>query len=374
MGDHVLITGGAGFIGSHTAVALLERGYKVRALDWLQPPIHLPGRAPEWLPDDVELQVGDVREKGALSRALRGVDAVIHLAAYQDYMPDFSTFFRTNTVSTALLYEIIVEERLPVRKVVIASSQAVYGEGRHVCPSHGDVYPGLRDDSQLQTGAWEIDCPQCAVRTSWRPTGESIVNPQNQYAVSKYSQEMVSFNLGRRYGIPSTCLRYSITQGRWQSPRNSYSGICRIFTLRGLVGKSPIVYEDGRQLRDYVHVGDVARANVLALQDSRTDYEAYNVGGVGPLSVLEFADVVRGVFGISAPAELTHLYRFGDTRHIVSDIGKLSELGWSPTLPVEAIVRDYADWAVGAGYADSGVDASIARMLEMDTLRRATCG
>src|SRR5437870_13654244 len=158
MAERVLITGGAGFIGCHTAMALVERGYDVRALDWLQPPVHVGGSAPDWLPVDVELQVGDVRDKCVLSRSLKGVDAVIHLAAYQDYLPDFSTFFRTNTVSTALLYEIVVEEALPVRKVVVASSQAVYGEGCHVCPSHGDVYPGLRDDSKLQSGAWEIGC------------------------------------------------------------------------------------------------------------------------------------------------------------------------------------------------------------------------
>lgn len=371
MTDRVLITGGAGFIGSHTALALLERGYEVRAVDWLQPPVHLPRTAPEWLLNDVELQVGDVRDKCVLRHALRGVDAVIHLAAYQDYLPDFSTFFHTNTVGTALLYEIIVEERLPIRKVVVASSQAVYGEGRHVCASHGDVYPGLRDDSQLRIGVWEIGCSQCGGPTTSRPTDESVVSPQNQYAISKYSQEMVSFNLGRRYGIPTTCLRYSITQGRWQSPRNSYSGICRIFTLRGLAGKQPIVYEDGHQLRDYVYVGDVARANVLALEDPRTDYEAYNVGGSGPLSALEFAEVVRRVFGIHAPAELPNLYRFGDTRHIVSDIGKLSKLGWSPTLPVEAIVREYAEWVSGAGYAETGVDECMARMLEVQTLRHA---
>jgi dTDP-L-rhamnose 4-epimerase len=373
MRERVLITGGAGFIGSHTALLLLERGYAVRALDALRGPVHESTTRPSWLPADVELMVGDVRDRAAVSRALRGVDAVVHLAAYQDYLPDFSTFFHINTVGTALLYEVSVHERLSLRKIVVASSQAVYGEGRYMCEVDGVTHPDLRSDEQLRAARWEIRCA-CGRPMASQPTDEATVNPQNQYAVSKHSQEMVAFTLGRRYGIPTTCMRYSITQGRWQSPRNAYSGICRVLTLRAQSGRPPIVFEDGLQRRDYVYVGDVARANLLALEDVRTDFEAYNVGGGEVLTALEYADTVRRVVGLSASAELPGLYRFGDTRHVVSDVSKLRSLGWQPTLSVEAIVREYAEWVSAAGHLDDTTDDSIARMLGSGTLRRAGLG
>ena len=367
----VLITGGAGFIASHTALALLERGWRVRALDHLGPPVHEAGVRPPWLPGDVELMVGDVRGRGSVARALRGADAVLHLAAYQDYLPDFSTFFSVNVTGTALLYELIVEGRLPVRKVVVASSQAVYGEGRYRCAEHGDVFPDHRPDSQLRAGAWEVRCPACGGEAAARTTDEAEVRPQNPYALSKHTQELVAFSLGRRYGIATTCLRYSIAQGRWQSPRNPYSGVCRIFTLRARAGKPLVVYEDGRQRRDYVHVSDVAAANVLALEDGRTDFQAYNVGGAGATSVLEYADVVRQVVNPNVHVSMPGYYRFGDTRHVVSDSGRLRALGWRPTRCVQDIVREYAEWADQAGWTDETTDRGMERMLSLGTLRLA---
>ena len=364
------MTGGAGFIGAHTTALLLERGYRVRIFDWLQPPVHLPGVRPRWLSDDAELQVGDVRDKEAMRRALTGVDSVIHLAAYQDYLPDFSTFFHTNTVGTALLYELAVEMRLALRKVVVASSQAAYGEGRYHCDQHQTVYPDIRPEAQLRAASWEVGCPICAEPARWEPTDEAEVNPQNQYGLSKYTQELVSFSLGRRYGIHPTCMRYSITQGRWQSPRNAYSGICRIFTLRALAGKAAIVYEDGEQLRDYVYVGDVARANLLALEDSRTDFLPYNVGGERALTALDYAQTVLKVVGSGGEPELPGYYRFGDTRHIVSDTGRLRALGWATTKSVEEIVAEYAGWVTEEGITDTTTDASITAMFERGSLRR----
>ncbi len=371
MPERVLVTGGAGFIGCHTATLLLQRGYEVRALDWLSPPVHSQGERPPWLSASVELQVGDVRDKGAVARALKGVDAVIHLAAYQDYLPDFSTFFHTNTVGTALLYEVIVEQGYDVRKVVIASSQATYGEGRYRCAEHGDVYPDLRTEDQLRRGDWDLRCPQCNATVEMQLTNEMRTNPQNQYGLSKLTQELVGFSLGRRYRIPTTCMRYSITQGRWQSPKNAYSGICRIFVLRARAGKGAIVFEDGGGLRDYVYVGDVAAANILALEDHRTDYEAYNVGGDRALSSLEYASVVREVTGSELEPELPGYYRFGDTRHIVSDVSKLCALGWRTTLSVSEIVADYAGWIAETGITDQSSDASIDRMLGLGTLRQS---
>lgn len=341
-----LVTGGAGFIGSHTADLLLARGYEVRVLDSLTPPVHRDGAIPDYLDPEVELLRGDVRDRQAMAAALAGVDVVFHLAAYQDYLTDFSKFFDVNATGTALLYELIVNEGLPVRKVVVASSQSVYGEGKYRCPEHGVQYPSLRPESQLRAGVWEVACPVCRGPMEPLLTDEAHVRPHNQYAMSKFTEEMVALNLGQRYGIPTAAMRYSITQGPRQSFRNAYSGICRIFVTRMLMGQSPVAYEDGKQLRDYVYVGDVARANLLALEDSRADYKVFNVGGGAAVSVLEYGALVSEVLQIDVPVLVPGEYRFGDTRHIISDVAQLRSLGWNPETPLRQVIAEYADWAV----------------------------
>ena len=338
----VLVTGGAGFIGSHTVDLLRQKGYEVRVLDSLQERVH-PGGWPDYL-TDVERQRGDVTDRGAWIRALEGVDAVVHLAAYQDYMPDFSTFIHVNTLSTALLFEIIVEKSLPIRKVVSASSQAVYGEGKFRCPDHGICYPSFRSAQQLQQGDWELHCPDCGSPMEPEDLTEDRVNPHTAYGISKYALEMVSHNLGRKYGIPTVNMRYSIVQGPRNSFYNAYSGICRIFTLRLLHDQPPICYEDGLQLRDYVYVGDVARANLIALEDQRADYHSYNVAGLGPTSVIDYAHTVARVCGKGIEPKVMGDYRFGDTRHTVSSFRQLAQLGWNPQVDLETIIREYVEW------------------------------
>ena len=379
----VLVTGGAGFIGSHTVDLLLEKGYDVRILDGLLPPVHVGGRLPDYVPTaDAEFIHGDVRDRAAWEQALEGVDAVFHLAAYQDYLPDFSTFFHTNTVSTALLYELIVEKRLPVRKVVVASSQAVYGEGKYYCthceqPITHHVsritnyqYPPLRDDGQLRRGDWDVKCPQCGAPMDPQWTDEAVVNPHNQYAISKHTQEMVALNLGRRYGIPTVCMRYSIVQGARQSFRNAYSGVLRIFAQRLLNGKPPVCYEDGQQLRDYVSVHDVAWANLLVLEDERADFQVFNVGGDRQVTVLDYARLITERAGVDIEPEVPGLYRFGDTRHVFSDVSKLKALGWEPEVPLKAIVDEYIAWAQEQpGFTDYYTEAE-ARMEALGTIRR----
>jgi dTDP-L-rhamnose 4-epimerase len=333
--------------------------------------VHQSGERPAWLEQEVELVRGDIRDKDAITRALSGVDGIVHLAAYQDYLLDFSTFFHVNTAGTALLYEVVVEKRLPIKKIVIGSSQAAYGEGKHKCQEHGTLYPDIRFDDQLVAGKWDLYCPSCGLKTTWQPTDESVTKPQNQYGLSKLAAEMVAFSLGRRYQIPTTALRYSITQGRWQSPFNAYSGICRIFTIRALAGMPALVFEDGNQVRDYVYVEDVARANMLALNDPRTDFEAYNVGGQNQLSTLEYAQIVSDVVRPGLVPELPGFYRFGDTRHMVSDSTKLKELGWCNSKSVAETVAEYAAWIEEIGLSNSATDADIRRMLDLGVIRRS---
>jgi len=339
----VLVTGGAGFIGSHTVNALLARGCEVKIMDSLEPPVHSRGR-PDYVPEETEFILGDVRNKADWKIALKGIDLVFHFAAYQDYLTDFSKFFDVNSRGTALLYEVIIEKKLSVEKVIVASSQAVYGEGKYKCSEDGIVYPDPRSLDHLKRGDWELRCPKCGGKIEMQLTDESRVNPANSYGISKYSQELISLTLGKRYTIPTTCLRYSIVQGPRQSPYNLYSGALRSFALSLYFGKEPLIYEDGLQLRDYVNIEDVVGANLLALEDSRTDYEVYNVGGGKGYSVLELAKAVAGAFERDGDLKISGEFRYGDTRHIVSDITKLKRLGWEPTNSLEKSVNDYVSW------------------------------
>src|SRR5438105_14143012 len=217
----VLVTGGAGFIGGHLVDRFLRDGFRVRVLDNLDPKIHPRGR-PQWLADKVEFIQGDVTDRAILEEALRGVDVVSHQAAYQDYMPDFSRFLTVNAVGTALLYELIVEERMKIRKVIVASSQAVYGEGQYFCQEHGPFLAVPRSPQQLQRKLWELSCCRCERVASPSLLVEQHTNPYNQYAVSKLAQEKTALGLGWIHGIPSVALRYSITQGPRQSLFNHY--------------------------------------------------------------------------------------------------------------------------------------------------------
>jgi len=339
-----LITGGAGFIGSHTADLLSQQGHNVRILDSLEPPVHPQREKPAYVSNDLEFVQGSVCDRPTLRKALSDIEVVFHLAAYQDYLTDFSKFAQVNDVGTALLYEIIINERLPVRKVVVASSQAVYGEGKYECPEHGIQYPPPRPLSQLTGRAWDIRCQICRDTMRSLPTDESVVNPNNQYAVSKYCQELYALKLGERYDVPTVLLRYSITQGPRQSFFNAYSGILRTFSLQLLNGRAPTIYEDGQQLRDYVHVSDVARANILVMEQDVANYRAFNVGGGEVATVLDYARLLISLTHRSTEPTIGGAFRWGDVRHIRSDTVSLSSLGWKPTRTLAEIATDYLDW------------------------------
>ncbi len=381
----VLVTGGAGFIGSHTVDLLLSRGYDVRILDALRPPVHPKGTKPDYVPAEAEFIHGDVREREDVLKALRGVDAVIHLAAYQDYLTDFSTFFHINTVGTALIYELIVEHKLPIQKVVVASSQATYGEAKYRCPNDDcrqtvqtpgpDAavrYPELRPEAQLRRREWEPICAGCGATLTPVWTDEARVSPHNQYAMSKYTQEMVALNLGRRYNIPSVAMRYSIVQGRRQSVTNAYSGVLRIFSTRMLLNKAPVAYEDGGQLRDYVYVGDVAAANLLALEDARADFRSFNVGGGHATTVLQFGELVARSVGRDIRPERPGEYRFGDTRHVFSDTAALRSLGWRTTKTPQEVVDEYVAWAANHPDLTDSYSAAEKVMLRTGTVRQTS--
>src|SRR5260221_3640842 len=366
----VLVTGGAGFIGSHTCDRLVELGHEVVVLDALMPPVHPNPRAAR-LRSEIDFYQGNVRNRDLLTNLLRRVEAVYHFAAYQAYLPECARFSDVNVVSTALLYEIIVAERLDLARVVIASSQAAMGEGLSRCAVDGEQVPGMRPEKALAAGEWEITCPGCGGPMAMQPTPERISNPQNAYGMSKLGQEMVAVNLGRRYGIPTVALRYSIVQGPRQSVYNAYSGACRIFCLSYLQGIAPTLYEDGGAIRDYVNIHDAVDGNVLVLTDERAVGRGFNVGGGHTYNTREFADVVMRQYGSSQPVVVTGEYRFADTRHIVSDISALRALGWEPRHTPADSVAAYAAWLGGMACLAGALAEANARMRALGVVRKA---
>lgn len=367
---NILITGGAGFIGSHTADRLAQMGHNIRILDNLQQPIHLKGK-PTYLSNDYEFILGDVRDKQTLSKALQGIDVVFHLAAYQDYLTDFSTFFHVNAVSTALIYEIILEEKLNIQKVIVASSQFVQGEGIYKTADGKIISPTIRADSQLQKAEWDW-YDENGEKMQWLWCSETHANPPNAYAMSKFSQEQQALRFGSRYNIPSVALRYSIVQGSRQSFYNAYSGACRIFSLHYFFDKAPTIYEDGLQLRDFVNIHDVVDANILAMQKDEANYQAFCVGGGVAYSLSEFCSVVAKEFNKEhiqplIPGE----YRFGDTRVACSDITKLKALGWLPSRTITDSVKEYIKYLEQQTDIDDILEFAEKTMKKMNVVRKA---
>ena len=366
----VLVTGGAGFIGSHTCDRLLGLGHDVVVLDALTSPVHR-GGLPKYMSNEVDFRKGDVRNRDLVLSLLRRVDAVFHFAAYQDYLPYFSEYSSVNVVSTALLYELIVAERLQLQRVIVASSQAAAGEGLYRCPIDGEQTPEMRPESSLAAGDWEIPCPECGGPLEVQATPERISHPHNAYGMSKLGQEMVAINLGSQYGIPSVALRYSSVQGPRQSVYNAYSGACRIFCLSYLQGVVPTLYEDGRASRDYVNIEDVVDANILALTDDRASGRVFNVGGGTAVTTRDLSTVVMEHYGSDCAGVVTGEYRFGDTRHCLSDIQSLRALGWAPRRTLADSVAAYAAWLRDVGDVDSVLNVANAQMRELGVVRRA---
>lgn len=337
-----LITGGAGLIGSHIVDLLLQKGHEVRILDNLAKPTHLHGK-PDWIPSEAEFMQGDIRAREDLDRALKGVDWVFHQAADGGFTSAISHYFTNNSLPTAVLYELI-RDKHPVKKVVTASSQAVYGEGKYYCTEHGPQYPAPRPIEQMQSADWELHCEKCGNVMISIPIDESHINPWLPYGMSKYWNEMLALNLGKLYKVPTVALRYSLTYGPRQSLFNPYTGICSIFSTRILTGKPPVVYEDGRQTRDFSFVEDIARANLLVAEKDEANYQVFNVGTGIATSVLDFVHILGKVYNREVTPILRSEFRPGDSRHLVTDASRLRALGWAPKVFLEEGLRRYADW------------------------------
>lgn len=349
----ILITGGAGFIGSHTADALHRDGHRVRLLDCLDPQIHgAHARFPDWLSSRVECLHGDVCNPSDLDRALDGVDAVCHFAALTGVgqsMYDLGAYYRTNVTGTSVLLETLLKRQQRLSRLVLASSRAVYGEGAHSCPNHGSVHPAMRKREDLERGLFGVFCPLCGSELTALPTCEdSSLSPASVYAWTKKHQEDLCLYAAQAFGMPVTILRYFNVYGSRQSLNNPYTGIVSIFYSRLLSGQPISIYERGEPTRDFVHVSDVVQANVLALRTPALPGSRFNVGSGMAHRIPHVANALSEA--CARPARLVDRgeFRVGDIHSCFADISRARNvLGYAPRMGLREGLAEFACWARG---------------------------
>ncbi|MDQ6637986.1 MAG: NAD-dependent epimerase/dehydratase family protein [Candidatus Dormibacteraeota bacterium] len=367
--ETALVTGGAGLIGSHLVDQLLHSGWRVRILDNLEPVTHAES-APHLNPD-AEFIRGDVREPTTVRRALAGVDVVFHQAAYGGYMPEVAKFIDVNVVGTARILEAIRADGLSVRKVVLASSQAVYSEGAVNCDQHGLQFPPARALNLLEMGEFDVPCPLCGGIAQPALTPESAAaGGENVYAVSKYAEERLSLAWGLQSGIPVVPLRYSCTYGPRQSLSNPYTGVIAIFVTRILNGLPPVVFEDGRQTRDLGFVADVARANLLAAVTDTWDGVPVNIGSGVATSILELASLLCAELDPSLQPVLSGEFRVGEIRALTPDTSRAEAANHFPRVGLREGLRAYLDWIRAQDPIAECFSSAAARLRDTGMLRR----
>jgi dTDP-L-rhamnose 4-epimerase len=339
-----LVTGGAGLIGSHIVDLLLSEGYTVRILDNLEPNTHKFGK-PVWVNPAAEFVQGNVQDYETMKAALTDIDVVFHEAAYGGYMPEMAKYVLVNSFGTAQMLEIIRDHKLPIKKVVVASSQAVYSEGAAQCPEHGSVFPLLRPAEQLRSGDFSVHCPICAKPTVSIPTPEAApVGGETVYGLTKVDQEKLVLLWGKQTGIPTVALRYSCTYGPRQSLFNPYTGVIAIFCTRLLNNLPPVMYEDGGQTRDLCFVEDIARANLLVMESDKLDGLPVNAGSGRATSVRDLAGIIAEQLGVKIAPLARGEFRPGEIRSLISDIGRIRTVGYEPQTTIEQGIARYVAW------------------------------
>ncbi|MDP3651346.1 MAG: NAD-dependent epimerase/dehydratase family protein [Rhodoferax sp.] len=356
MKNKILITGGAGFIGSNLANVLIGKGYFVRVLDNLTTQIH--GEDPEGsqlyrsLHSKVEFIRGSVTNRDDLAKALFGIDTVVHLAAETgtgQSMYAIRHYSDVNIGGTALLLDLIANEPFPVKKIVVASSRAVYGEGKYRCALHGSVYPVARRAIDMGNGNFEVHCPFCNNVVTTLPTSEdSLLSPASVYGITKLNQEQMVLTVGRAIGISALAFRYQNVYGPGQSLSNPYTGILSIFSTRILNGNSINIFEDGKESRDFVYIDDVIAATVKGIEEDAPLITALNVGSGVATDVLTIANTLKQLVGLSVPIKISGQFRLGDIRHNVADLCSVRTiLGFEPEVFFEEGLRRFVDWVRG---------------------------
>jgi dTDP-L-rhamnose 4-epimerase len=360
----VLVTGGAGFIGSHVVDALLAAGHDVRILDSLDPQVH--DGTPDYLSPDAEFVSGDVRDRDVVRSSLSGVDRLVHLAAavgVGQSMYEIERYTSMNAGGAAVVLEEALTVRDRLEKMVVASSMSIYGEGLYRCGSEGiDVSPSSRSETELRARRWEPRCPACGEELRPVPTTESTtITPESIYAIGKRDHEEMFLVIGRAYSIPATALRFFNVFGPRQALSNPYTGVAAIFSSRLLSGQPPIIFEDGKQSRDFVHVSDIAAAVVAALEPGPADGETLNVGTGRAVTIAEVAAVLASELGVEVEPEVRNVYRAGDIRHCFADIERAKHLlGYEPAVDFEDGMGELVEWLSGMTPVDRVAEATAA--------------
>lgn len=372
MTERLLITGGAGFIGSSLALAAGELGYEVTLLDALSTQIH--GEDPTSSPlvrrvvDEFELVRADVRDREAVRTAVAACDVIVHLAAETgtgQSMYDIDNYVSTNVQGTATILDLVSNGAAPAcRKIVVASSRAIYGEGAAQCPEHGVVFPGPRAESDLAAGDFETKCPQCGRSTSLATTSETApAHPISLYGVTKSTQEQLVMTTGAAIGVAPVALRYQNVYGPGQSLTNPYTGILSIFSTRLRNGNAIDVYEDGHESRDFVYIDDVVAATLAAISDPGADSQVFNVGSGVPTTVNDVVETIAAGLGLPANAQASGHFRVGDIRHNVADLEKVQNvLGFRPRIGFADGVAKFCEWVLEGDTPPDTYEQSVAEL------------
>jgi len=349
MSNKILVTGGAGFIGSFLVDKLIEEGHFVRILDNLDQQVHQ-GKMPDYINKKAEFIKGDVRNTADLKKAFEGIEIVFHEAAavgVGQSMYQIKQYVDTNSLGTANLLDFIVNKNNNIKKIIVAASMSSYGEGVYECSSCGRVKPALRTEEQMKREEWELKCPKC--RKILKPVPikeEDQQNCNSIYAITKKDQEDMVLNIGKSYGIPAVALRYFNVYGPRQSLSNPYTGVAAIFMSRIKNNNKPVIYEDGLQTRDFISVHDIVEANILAMNHSNANYEVFNVGTGKPISIKKIAEILARLYGKDITPEITNKFRKGDVRHCFADISKIkNKLGWEPKISFEQGMKELIGWS-----------------------------
>ncbi len=365
-----LVTGGAGFIGSHVVDLLLKSGHGVRIFDNLELPTHQEGK-PNHLSPDAEFFQGDVRNREQLSRALKGMDSVVHLAATGGFTPEIIKFFDRNTIGTATLLELMQTEHTGVERIVVASSVAVYGEGAYHCAKCGRQNGSTRPVRQLEAKQWELLCPKCGqVMKPMATDEEKLISPEKPYSISKFDEERLVLGFGKDYGIHACALRFFLTYGPRQSLTNPYTGILAIFSSRLMNDMEPILFEDGNQTRDFVFVEDVAKAIAMTLTEPKANQQVFNVGTGKATTVREIALILARLLKKSTiEPKISELFRPGEARHIYADISRITQIGYSPSISVEEGIGKIVPWMMAQKDVQEHFSIAMKRLSRLGVVR-----
>ena len=344
----ILVTGGMGFLGSHLVDALVKQNHEVVSFDNLEYQVHQ-GKKPKYLNKGARYIVGDVRNKNKLKDVIKDSETIFHQAAMVGVgqsMYEISKYIHSNSYGTANLLDVLVNEKNKVKKLIVASSMSIYGEGAYECKECGKFYPSYRKDRDIAKRNWGMYCPKCEKEARPIPTDEDKpLFPTSVYAYSKKDQEDLALLVGKTYNIPTVALRYFNIYGPRQSLSNPYTGVCAIFSSMIKNDHAPIIYEDGLQSRDFISVKDIVAANIFVMNNPKADFQAFNVGNGVPASILDIAKLLIKLYKKDLEPKIADSYRKGDIRHCYAGTAKLNKLGFRVKVSFEKGMKELIEWA-----------------------------